>query len=273
MAKKKVAIKRQRAPKMPPQVSRQQAGPELTAYVVSSLDKMPLQPASSSRQWMDETPERYAYRCLPLVIANQHGWVIPNPVSFTARWNGGASPTDLKIRRAKGSKIDNVDSHFGSGVFTFKLPYLFRTPPGINLWVKGPSNWVKDGVQALEGIVETDWLDSTFTMNWRVTRRNFTVKFEEGEPLCMVVPVPRGLLESLHPVCRTLGENPALEASYQEWSAARSKFNAGLLANDPVFTEQGWQRDYMLGRRTDGSKFEDHQTKLQLRPFLPPSSQ
>src|SRR3712207_8402233 len=32
-------------------------------------------------------------------------------------------------------------SHFGSGILTWNLPFLFRTPPGYNLHVRGPANW------------------------------------------------------------------------------------------------------------------------------------
>jgi hypothetical protein len=35
-------------------------------------------------------------------------------------------------------------SHFGSGILTWNVPYLFRTPPGYNLLVRGPANWPKD---------------------------------------------------------------------------------------------------------------------------------
>jgi len=45
-----------------------------------------------------------------------------------------------------------------------------RTPAGVNLWVKGPANMVKNGVQALEGMVETDWTAASLTMNWKLTR-------------------------------------------------------------------------------------------------------
>jgi Family of unknown function (DUF6065) len=43
---------------------------------------------------------------------------------------------------------------------------VFRTPPGCNLYVRGPANSPKDGIAALEGIIETDWSEATFTMNW-----------------------------------------------------------------------------------------------------------
>ncbi len=35
-----------------------------------------IRPAESKRQWMDDSPQSYAYRCLPLTIANTHGWEI-----------------------------------------------------------------------------------------------------------------------------------------------------------------------------------------------------
>ena len=44
------------------------------------------------RDWMDATPNRYAYRCLPLTIVNQTGWLVKNPVGFTAIWDGNPGP-------------------------------------------------------------------------------------------------------------------------------------------------------------------------------------
>jgi hypothetical protein len=41
-------------------------------------------PAPFERDWMDRTRAGFAYRCLPLNIANAHGWLILNPVPFTA---------------------------------------------------------------------------------------------------------------------------------------------------------------------------------------------
>ena len=39
---------------------------------------MPLVPAPLRREWMDTSADRYAYRCLPLLIANQAGWLALN---------------------------------------------------------------------------------------------------------------------------------------------------------------------------------------------------
>jgi hypothetical protein len=246
-------------------------GSEDTALVAYSLHENQSaevfpEPAPIPRPWMDAAHLRHPYRCLPLVIANQCGWVLRCPVGFSAFWYGGPAKEDIELRFD--APENRIVSHFGNGVVTFTIPFLFRTPPGINLWVKGPANWVKDGVQALEGVVETDWLASTFTMNWKVTRVCEWVRFEKDEPFCMLVPVPRGLVETLVPRVEPIQTNPELLAQYQRWEQSRSGFLVGLTSRDPNAVAQGWQKDYFQGKTPDGKSFDSHQTRLNVKPFV-----
>jgi Family of unknown function (DUF6065) len=48
---------------------------KLIAYMIDG-HRMDIRPAPIEREWMDNTGERFAYRCLPLNIANAHGWEI-----------------------------------------------------------------------------------------------------------------------------------------------------------------------------------------------------
>ncbi|MCI0461726.1 MAG: DUF6065 family protein [Gemmataceae bacterium] len=260
------------------------------AYEIYSSMDMPVTPGPVDRLWMDESHLRAAYRCLPLTIANQAGWLIPSPVSFSAVWDGsqiqegvrltfdapgrapavdpfGVNVVSFDVFTAPVHTDNRVSSHFGNGIITFSFPYLFRTPRGINLWVKGPSNYFKDGAAPLEGIVETDWLPATFTMNWRLTRPGLPVRFERGEPICMLVPVPRGLVESLDPVYVPLASEPELERAYREWEKSRSAFNADLRAQGSGAQQRGWQRDYTKGVTVTGQRADQHQTRLQLKEF------
>lgn len=239
----------------------------LCAFELGAQADMELEPAPADRDWMDQTHQRYAYRCLPLVIANQAGWIIRNPIDFSVRWNGGNQLDDLKLRFPRGVPENRIRSHFGHGILTFTVPYLFRTPQGINLWVKGPANCIKDGIQPLEGVVETDWSDATFTMNWKVTRKNHTIRFERGEPICMLVPLPRGLAESLEPVRQPLESDREQFSRYEQWRESRHAFNENLRQQDAATVQRGWQRDYMLGMDGEGHAFGEHQTKLRIRPF------
>jgi hypothetical protein len=227
-----------------------------------------LEAAPIARDWMDQAHLRFPYRCLPLAIANQSGWVLRSPAAFRAYWYGGVSKEDVELR-FDGPPDNRITSHFGVGTITFTVPFLFRTPPGVNLWVKGPSNWIKDGVQPLEGVVEADWLASTFTMNWKMTRVSEWVRFEKGEPFCMLVPVPRGLAESLVPRRVSIAAEPELQAQYKAWQESRSGFLHGLQERDPEAVKRGWQKDYFQGKTPDGKEFDAHQTRLAIRDFAP----
>ncbi len=252
--------------------SSDEATSTIFAYEIYEQSNMPLRAAPAERDWMDATYLRFAYRCLPLAMANQAGWLIHNPSSFAACWNGGPLATDTIVMFDQATDA-RITSLFGHGVVTFNMPYLFRTPQGINLWVKGPSNWIKDGIQALEGIVETDWTAASFTMNWKLTRPNNAVRFEQGDPICMIVPIPRGLGEYLDPRMLPLRCNETLDKQYNAWSASRDEFHRRVEQQDAEAVRRGWQKDYFHGQNPGSERFGEHQTKMPLKEFVRGESQ
>ena len=245
---------------------------ELTAFRTRN-SQVQIEPAPRWRDWMHATSGRSANKCLPMLVANESGWVLLNPVLVTATWNGSHSADGISFeypsdrRHAPGE----IASHFGHGVLTFRLPFLFRTPPGYNLLARGPANWPKDGICALEGLVETDWSVATFTMNWKFTRPDHPVAFEEGEPFCMVVPQRRGELESFQPEIRPLESDPATHEETRSWQASRHSMQVNKFlsqySTDHEEYRRAWEADYFKGRKPGGEKEPEHQTKLRLRDF------
>jgi hypothetical protein len=228
---------------------------------------MEIRPAPVARAWMETPGGKFAKRCLPLLMANQAGWELLNPVGFNAIWEGTDELAAVKIWPDGGSPKAWVTSHFGCGIITWHIPYLFRTPRGHNLLVRGPANMPKDGIAALEGIVETDWTSDTFTMNWKFTRPSQVVRFEPGEPMAMLLPIRRGELESFRPVIREAWSEPSTFAAFQQFAASRQEFLRAVKVPGSSAERAGWQRGYMLGRSADGSTAPEHQTRLQLAPF------
>jgi hypothetical protein len=224
-------------------------------------------PGGPTRAWMDATPRRFAYRCLPMIIANQWGWLIETRHRVEAVWDGSDQASGLVVTSPGGEPSPSATSHFGCGVLTFHVGFLFRTPPGYNLHVRGPANWPKDGICALEGIIESDWTESTFTMNWKLTRPNHPVVFEAGEPIAMISPVRRCELDSSVAETRSIAQDPALRDKYIAWSASRSKFNTDLRTSDSDARKQEWQKDYVRGRTKQGETAPEHQTSVALTRF------
>ncbi len=97
---------------------------------------------------MDATDQRYAYRCLPLAIANAHGWKLLCQSGFEASWDGSDALAAITITADADTHAPAI-SHFGYGVLTFHVPCLFRTDTGVDLFVTGPLNQPKDGIGAL----------------------------------------------------------------------------------------------------------------------------
>jgi hypothetical protein len=230
-----------------------------------------IRPAPAERPWMDASPQRFAYRCLPLNIANAHGWELLCPGAFEAVWDGGVGTEAIRIEgRGDGLSL----SHFGEGILTFHVNALLRTEPGIELWVGGPVNRPKPGAWPLAGIIETDWAPYTFTMNWLLTEPGRRVRFAAGEPFCAIFPISRGLVEACEPEVRPIDEDPELATAHRGWAEGRRRFTEELAVTGSAAQRELWQKHYFRGLRPDGTPAPEHRTRLRLKPFpgapLPP---
>jgi hypothetical protein len=219
---------------------------------------------------MNETIQRNANRCLPLLVANEAGWLLLNERPFTATWSGGETIYDLEIEYEGAKPELPAVSNFGHGILTFPIPYLFRTPPGWDLLVRGPTNLPRDGVAPLDGLVETDWALATFTMNWKFTRPG-PVTFEEGAPFSMVVPQPRHGLAEFEPEIRSAEEDRDVARG---WSAfVQSRHDIGVKKFLAEFTpahedsRSAWEGDYFRGRTTEGAPAPEHVPRRRLKAF------
>ena len=153
-------------------------------------------------------------------------------------------------------------------MLTFHVAALFRTPPGVNLMVSGPLNHPKHGIMGLSGIIETDWSPYPFTMNWKFTAAGVPVTWEKGEPFAHLMPIQRGLVESLTPEVRDLDSDPETAAQYRAWAASRSQFNSDLQTPGSVAAQERWQKGYYRGKQPDGSDGPPgHEIKVRAKPF------
>jgi hypothetical protein len=243
---------------------------KIIAYVLDGY-QVDIRPAPVERDWMEETDQRFAYRCLPLNIANGFGWEVLCNSGFAATWDGGSSLEAINIEPDENTTAPAV-SHFGHGILTFHLPCLFRTEPGVSIFVQGPINRPRDGIAALAGVIETDWSPYSFTMNWVFTCADATIRFDKGEPYCHIFPVRCSELEAVEPELRRLSDNPELKRQHELWVNSRNQFNAGLKEQGSEAQQEKWQKLYYRGLEPDGSPGgANHLTRLRVRPFKPPS--
>lgn len=215
-------------------------------------------PAEHDRDWF----EPHFYHCLPLASANTLGWTLFTPYSFSVQWNGGKQKNDVLIEN---ESPDWAMSWFGSGVFTIHPRFLVRTSQDTNLLIRPVPNYYKRGVVTLEGLVETDWHQGSFTLNFRLTEPYLRVHYQAGEPLVQFVVYPRNYIEQFD--ARVVTSGPlfdTMRADAERWSQNRQ----ALFAKEAE--EKVVQRDfsYMRGENLDGNKFPAHQKRIHLRDFV-----
>lgn len=230
-------------------------------YQIYDNPRVTIRPGIRERSWMDETKDNHAYRCLPLTIANQHGWSIHLKDRASFVWNGGPYIEDVIVKSSNNKACASV---FGHGIITFQIDHLIKTPENYNLYISGPPNYPKENITPLAGVFEADWAPYTFTMNWQITEPNKEIVFEQDEPVCFFFPVPRNYLEDFELQTEPLSSNPALEDQYNIFSKSRDFFNAGK--RNKTIGSKVWQKHYFQGRYPDGSgcPVHNHQTKIQL---------
>ena len=228
-----------------------------------------VRPARAKRKWMDDFPDRHAYRCLPLSIANAFGWEVLSPIPVEIRWNGGMAREDIQVIGLKelsgGAPVEHFcRSNFSRGIITFHLDYVIETEPDWGILATGPLNDPKPTAAPLAGIIETEWLPYPFTMNWQLTEPGVT-RFEEGEPFCFFLPVPLRMLPNTQLEIWRMADNADLEARHNRFRDARNDFMGRIEAGDQETIKEAWQRHYFVGRHPDGALAPEHLNKLRLR--------
>jgi hypothetical protein len=209
-----------------------------------------LRPSPSRRAWMSEHPT--AYQCLPMVVANQWGWQVLCPTDVRVIWDGSILPSGLRVE-VDPKWSPSIKSRFGRGIVTFSPPWLFRTPPGWDLYAKGPSNRWKPNGSPLEGVIETWWLNYTFTLNWKLVEPG-ELQFAAGESLAQLFPVPHATFKDATAIEAPINDSePEAAAELLRWLEERRR-----VASTPTPTHRLYLK---------AEEIEDHLTKVPVPPF------
>jgi hypothetical protein len=238
----------------------------LIAYVIPGVKKdvtQSIRPCKITRDWMDNTPSRYAYRCIPLTAANSMGWEILNPVDSEICWTGLDDGDQLNIETAHQDPF-GPKPHFGTGTVTWYIPFLFRTPPDYGLLISGPANQDKNFAVPLDAFIRSDWLPFPFTMNWRMTEPNKTVKFKAGEPICRIMPYPLSLLNDMQLEIHDMQEDPNFMQEVKQWDKQRAGNYQSQRKAEQQWADEGrkpelkelWDSNYAKGQAATPPKSE-----------------
>jgi hypothetical protein len=208
------------------------------------------------RDWF--TP--HFYRCLPLSIGNQYGFVIKSEFDISFIWNGGEDHESIMFyfyeeEEVIKSKYPRIDTHFGSGIITINPPFTLRTPPGINLMTINPPNHVIPNITVMTGVIESDNIRRNFTFNLKVQIPNIEVFIPKGTPLAAFIPIPRYFADNFE---LKLAEDIFSDDEVIEEIQAMTDATISREEIEPT-NKHGVGKHYLLGKDIYGNIFTDHQ--------------
>jgi hypothetical protein len=185
-----------------------------------------ISPQKINRAWMSTPKNAYSYKCLPLRIANELGWQIECPTNFTCVWDGGESKESIKFSFENPNdlhKNSTIKSYFGSGILTFGLPYIIRTPKKKSIYIRGPTNFYKEYCQYLDAVIETDWMNYYFTYNIKINKKDSVISFSKGEPICSFIILDLEEISNTQLINKDINKNKTLKRLQEFFTKKRIK--------------------------------------------------
>ena len=225
---------------------------EVTAIQLS-IRAVTIQPATEAQK-CDITNQALAGE-LAMGVANRQGLQLCCLQAFEATWNGGPGTDDIEIRLedADPDQPAFVQSQLGEGLLSFYPGYQFKTADDYLLWVRGPTNAPRDGIAALESLVDCSILPGAVVVQWQFTRPHHTIRFKAGEAFATLLPYAKTSLEevsvdlvevdanvdSYAQTFQQMVEAPALQSLFERLGAvvpdtAKSKWASRLVNPPPV---------------------------------------
>lgn len=215
------------------------------------IDKSP-----KKRDWF--TP--HFYRCLPLTIGNQYGFIIKSEFGFGFSWDGKDDVDSVTLyiddkEEEVNKKYPIISTTLGNGLITITLPFWLRTPPGVNLITINPPNYILPNATVMTAAIETDNLRRDFNITLKVQMPNIKVFIPAGTPLAAVIPIPRYYADQFElKYAEDIFDQETIDEEIQ------TIIDTSISRNGPekeLPNQVG--RQYLLGEDVYGNKFPDHQ--------------
>lgn len=213
-----------------------------------------LQKPPKKRSWFTN----HFYRCLPLSIANQYGFVFTLPFDIELTWDGTEPVTGVTVKTDEQAYF-KVMSLFGSGIVTIATPFFLRTPPGVNLMTINPPNYILPNITVMNGVIETDNIRGPFTFNIKLQIPGITTTLKKGMPISGIIPIPRHFADgfTLKDASDIFTQEEVNEENKASNDHSDLRFDTNVGAEETGIYKT--DRLYMRGMDIYGNKFPDHQ--------------
>lgn len=216
----------------------------------SEYSKVLISPMSIKRDWMDETPNKHAYRCFPVTQANMIGWNLSFSEDVSFIWNGINDTSSENINIFKGGTFSY--SGRGQSTVSFNTGLTFRSQENISLFTINPVNYFNDKFETVSSLISTSWYDTSFPLAIKAREANNTITIKAGDPVATIIPVSLTQMDNTSiDLFNYLDPERKRQNAQQSYGKASQILNTGGKWTD-------WYRD---ATNEKGESLGEHETK------------
>jgi hypothetical protein len=210
-----------------------------------------ISPMSIKRDWMDQTPDKHAYRCFPVTQANMIGWNLSWEKDIKFIWNGvnDTSQDNVKIL----TEDNSLYTGRGQSSVSFTTGLTFKTDKEISMFVINPVNYFNLHFEVISSLISTSWFDNDFPLAIKAKTPNKEIFIKAGDPIATIIPISLTDLD-----------NTSIKMyDYEDIGNVRqNKHKSYGVASQEINKTGNWTDWYRDAVNEKGERLGSHETKV-----------
>jgi hypothetical protein len=146
-----------------------------------------LSPMSIKRDWLDETPDKHAYKCFPVTSANMVGWNISCDKDIRFIWDGINDTSQDHVTILEGGEFTYTGR--GQSSLSIHTGIVIRSDQNTSIMTINPVNYFNDEFETIATVISTSWLDTGFPLAIRSKIANKEILIKAGQPIATIIPI------------------------------------------------------------------------------------
>lgn len=142
---------------------------------------------SVKRDWMDDTPNKHAYQCMPVSLANTLGWGISFPKDISFIWDGICDTSDSHVKILSGHRYCSPNR--GNATISFNTYLTVKTDDNTTTLIMPVPNDFNENFQCFTNLLSTSFYRSSIPIAWRILKPNVEITIPAGTPVATIIPI------------------------------------------------------------------------------------
>jgi hypothetical protein len=222
--------------------------PILKAYKRSPY-AVNINPLPVQREWMDNTPDKHAYRCYPVTTANTVGWTLSLPYDLSFIWDG--------VNDTAGDHVEIIDGKDyaytgrGQSSVSIRTSVILTSEKDISVLTITPQNYFYEDFEVMSSLISTSFMDKEFPLAIKARTPNKIITIKAGSPIATIIPISLTRLKEQSIEILDFIETPEYNARTKAYGDAAQEVNKSGKWTD-------WYRDAVNEK---GEKIGEHEVK------------